>query len=83
MVLGLQEVIMKHRTYFQSPLTLAKSDYHMLFQNASNKLSIDIEQRSIRSKTSSSLGKSLKFCTVHHACDILVVAVRLTRLNKQ
>jgi len=43
--------------------------------NAGSKLSIDIEQHSIRSKTSNSLGKNLKFCTVHHICDILVVAV--------
>jgi hypothetical protein len=75
MVLGLEEVIMKHRTYFQSSLILKKSDYHNLFQNVSNKLSTDIQQHSIRSKTSSSLGKSLKFCTVYHTCDILVVVV--------
>jgi hypothetical protein len=82
-LIRLQEVIMKHRTYFQNPPTLTKSDFHMLSQNAGKKISIDIEQHSIRSKTPSSLGKSLKFYTVHHTCDILVMAVQLRKLNKQ
>jgi len=82
-LIALQAVIMKYRTYFQGPLTLTKSDFHTLSQNAVNKTSIDIEQHSIRLKTPSSLGKSLKFYTVHHTCDVLVVAVQLTKLNQQ